>query len=396
MLPRMAEEKREGFFSESQHKVIAAGLTVLALVVLLGAIYGLFLLLQIFVGTFSDVLMPLAIAGVLAMLLRPVVGLFEDKLKFGRVTSIIALYVLIVLFVAGFLWMALPPLIDQAVQLIKAFPKISQDASAYLQDRFPSLVETIKQQIGQAKYDEYMNDLAGSVKNFLAASMSSLGKAAERILALFGTVAAYAVIPVYLFFLLDSHRNYGTDLKKELSFLGKEWREDIVFLAQQFVDILVAFFRGQIVIGMILAVFLATGFSLIGLQFGLLLGVIIGLLNIVPYLGTIIGVTVVLPLAYFQEGGGFGLIGLCVAVFVAGQLFSDYFLTPRIMGKQTGMNPMLIIFSIFFWGTALGGILGMILAIPLTAFFLVFWRLAKQKYLPRLTMPGQETTEKPA
>lgn len=391
LLRYMSDKVSKGFFSDSQHKVIAAGLTMLAAVFLVATFYGLFRVLQSFVTVFSDVLMPLAIAGVLAMLLRPVVGLFENRLKLGRVSSIAALYFCIVLVVAGFLWMALPPLIGQGVDLIKSVPAFTQDASDYMQNKFPELVETLKQEVGEEKYNEYMNSLTGSVKSFLGASMSSLGKAASGILSLFGTLAAYAVVPVYLFFLLDSHRNYGSDLKKELTFLDKEWREDIVFLAEQFVDILVAFFRGQIVIGMILAVFLATGFSLVGLKFGLLLGVIIGLLNIVPYLGTIIGITIVLPLAYFQDGGGFSLIGLCALVFVASQLFGDYVLTPRIMGKQTGMNPMLIIFSIFFWGTALGGILGMILAIPLTAFFLVFWRLAKQKYLPRLTHQGQPT-----
>ena len=76
---------------------------------------------------------------------------------------------------------------------------------------------------------------------------------------------------------------------------------------------------------------------------------------------------------------------LCAVVFCIGQLLCDYVFTPRVMGDRTGMSPMLIIFSIFFWGTAIGGILGMVLAIPLTAFFLVFWRLAREKSLPALT-----------
>ncbi|MGE9294993.1 MAG: AI-2E family transporter, partial [Puniceicoccales bacterium] len=160
--------------------------------------------------------------------------------------------------------------------------------------------------------------------------------------------------------------------------------EDIIFLVRQFVDILVSFFRGQILIGLILSLLFALGFGLIGLKFAILLGILVGLGNIVPYLGTILGITVVLPLAYFQPGGGLQLIGMGVVVFAVVQTVEDYVLRPKIMGDKTGMGPMLIIFSIFFWGTALGGILGMILAIPLTAFFLVFWRLAREKYLPKL------------
>jgi len=140
-----------------------------------------------------------------------------------------------------------------------------------------------------------------------------------------------------------------------------------------------------VIIGLLLGLVLAIGFGLVGLKFGIFLGLILGLLNIIPYLGTMIGLITVLPLAYLQDEGGPVLVGLSLVVFIIGQLLTDYLFTPRIMGDKTGMSPMLIIFSVFFWGAALGGILGMILAIPLTAFFLVFWRLAREKYLPALT-----------
>ena len=73
-----------------------------------------------------------------------------------------------------------------------------------------------------------------------------------------------------------------------------------------------------------------------------------------------------------------------LVVFLIVQMVEGYYLTPKIMGGRTGLHPMMIIFAIFFWGTALGGIMGMILAIPLTAFLVVFWRLAKEKYITEL------------
>ncbi|WOO43422.1 AI-2E family transporter [Rubellicoccus peritrichatus] len=384
----MSETEERNFFTPSQKRIVATGATVLAALFLIGALYGLFRVLQSFVSTFSDVLMPLAIAGVLALLLRPIVRLFQVKLKLGKVKSIVLLYALMIVVLSAGFSLALPVISKQVIDLIDYIPKFVSTTETFLNEKFPELIGSIQNTVGKEKFDGYMDELSGSLKSLISQSFSSLSKAGKKILSVFGTMAAYAVLPVYLFYLLDSKRNYGQDLEKELSFIKKEWRSDLVFLVEQFVDILVAFFRGQIVIGLILAVVLATGFSLVGLKFGLLLGGLIGILNIVPYLGTIIGITVVLPLAYFQPEGGWTLLGLCVFVFVAAQLFGDYVLTPRIMGKQTGMNPMLIIFSIFFWGTALGGILGMILAIPLTAFFLVFWRLLKQKYLPMLTNTG--------
>lgn len=91
-----------------------------------------------------------------------------------------------------------------------------------------------------------------------------------------------------------------------------------------------------------------------------------------------------IPLAFFQEGGGLALAFWAVVVFTVVQLIESYLLTPKIMGDQTGLHPLAIIVAIFFWGTALQGIMGMILAIPLTAFLVVFWRLAREKYIQEL------------
>ena len=142
-----------------------------------------------------------------------------------------------------------------------------------------------------------------------------------------------------------------------------------------------AFFRGQLLIGCIMGVLLAIGFSLAGLKFGLALGLITGLINIVPYLGSVLGLSVVLPLALLQsDGGGLGLLGACIGVFVAVQAIEGWLLTPRIMGKQTGLHPVAIIFAVFFWGQAFSGVLGMLLAVPLTAFVVIAWRLLRRKY----------------
>jgi predicted PurR-regulated permease PerM len=107
----------------------------------------------------------------------------------------------------------------------------------------------------------------------------------------------------------------------------------------------------------------------------------LGLLNIIPYLGSIVGLGVALPLAYLGDDGGIIRVALALVVFGVVQTIEGYLLTPKIMGNRTGLHPALIIFAVFFWGVALGGILGMILAIPLTAFAVVFWRLLKKKYI---------------
>jgi predicted PurR-regulated permease PerM len=153
-----------------------------------------------------------------------------------------------------------------------------------------------------------------------------------------------------------------------------------VFLASEFVSIIESFFRGQILIGLCMGVLLAIGFTIIGLKFGLFIGLALGALNIIPYLGTILGLAITLPLAFFQPEGGWQLVGLVLLVKGIVQCIESWVLTPKIMGHHTGLHPVAIIVAVFFWGTAFGGVLGMLLAVPLTAFFVTAWRLAKRKY----------------
>ena len=97
-----------------------------------------------------------------------------------------------------------------------------------------------------------------------------------------------------------------------------------------------------------------------------------------------LGLAIALPLAFFQADGGLTQLGLVIAVFAVVQMIEGYYLTPKVMGERTGLHPLMIIVALFFWGTAFDGIAGMILAIPLTAFLVVFWRLVKAKYITEI------------
>jgi len=186
---------------------------------------------------------------------------------------------------------------------------------------------------------------------------------------------------LYLAFFLIAKPFDPKKISTFLPFLKKATREDISYLFDQFIGILVTFFRGQIIIALIQGVLFAIGFALIGLPYSIVIGMTLGLLNIIPYLGSIVGLSVALPLANFGADGGLTQVVLVLVVFTVVQSIEGYILTPKIMGNRTGLHPALIIFSVFFWGVALGGILGMMLAIPLTAFAVVFWRLLKKKYM---------------
>ena len=222
--------------------------------------------------------------------------------------------------------------------------------------------------------------LSGVVTQVTESITAGLGNVLGFVTGLVGL----AILPVYLAFFLMIPSFKPEKMGVHLPFLKERTREDAVFLVKEFLQILVTFFRGQMVIAFLQGILFAVGFAAVGLNYGFVLGFILGFLNIVPYLGSMIGLGVALPTAYFQPEGGVPLLCMVVAVFAAVQCIEGYILTPKIMGDRTGLHPVVIMFAIFFWGTALSGIAGMILAIPLTAFFVIFWRLARERYVPEI------------
>lgn len=256
-----------------------------------------------------------------------------------------------------------------------------QNLSEAFATRFPAIENLLVERVGEARIEKIKEGIGLKVEESLNSIPAATQEVLSRIGIVIGVGTGLAIVPVYLFFLLKDDRDFTDDLENQLVFLKKEHRDDLLFLVKEFVSSLEAFFRGQILIGLIIGIMLAIAFTAMGVNFGMGLGLLIGVLNIIPYFGTIIGLGTVLPIAYFQPDGGLTLMLLALGAFVLVQVIEGYFLTPKIMGERTGLHPMTIIIAIFFWGVALDGLLGMILAIPLTAFFVVVWRLAKKKYL---------------
>ncbi len=426
----------------------------------LGCLFAvLVLILNKTFDLFAGVIWSLAVSGMLAILLRPIVTFFEDKLNLGRMSSILLLYLLVIGSSGSAIWFLGGEVISQTREFIgsaadwpakleakakkslppetwEAFSEQAEVFKEYWKDllgpKDPALVlqlepkhqliydslgiderETFRALDSEERIDflelaevaqrkAYLGRKNLEMRNQAMEVMEKQGgqiaeKSAEvlksawsGLLGLFAKITYLAVIPIYLFYFLSSNRNFFDDLDQELSFLSDSLRQDLVFLIREFVGILVAFFRGQLLIGMLMGVGYAIGFSLSGLKFGITLGLLFGLLNVVPYLGSIVGIVTTLLVAYLQpagiaETGQWSILVGCGLSFAVVQLIESYYLTPKIMGQQTGLHPVVVMVSIFFWGTALGGILGMIFGIPLTAFIIIAWRLLCRKYFNRTT-----------
>jgi predicted PurR-regulated permease PerM len=372
--------------SESQREIIGFALTLLALLGSAAMLITAFAVLGRLLGFFSSVLWPLAVAGVLALILRPLVRTLEVRLKLRRLTAVILLYGVFILVIGGMLGLLVPPLAEQIVNFVLFLPSFWDNAVTYVQQHYPHWAEVMNHQLANPNIRKMADSAVAEVRGLLAHAIPSLRAAFSGVFDIVAFITHVAVIPVYLFFFLLMRGEPTRNLGRHLGFLRPTVRDDVVMLTSEFVDIVEAFFRGQLLIGCCMGALYAIGFTLIGLKFGLFLGLALGLLNIVPYLGTILGLGIALPLAFFQPEGGAQLVGLVLLVKAVVQCIESWVLTPRIMGHQTGLHPVMIIFAIFFWGTAFGGILGMLLAVPLTAFFVTVWRLAKRKYFHPATV----------
>lgn len=370
--------------SERQQQTIGIALSVMAALVIVTAVLGLFWVVAIFLRTFSHVFLPLAVAGIGALVCQPYYEWLRQRVRLPVPLAIAALFLSVLAPISLFVVFFGSVIVSELVNLCAQLPIWWTQLLEQIEQHWPEVRTFFTEHPLGRRLTDALDGmgpmLAAGLEHFATTSV----QAGKGIVGWTATVFSWAVAPVYFVFFLIMPRKDVAQLDDYLPFLKAETRKDIVYLVREFVNIMVAFFRGQFIIAFLQGVFLAIGFSLVGLKYGLVLGLLLGFLNVIPYLGSMLGLSITLPLAYFQEGGGVTTLAGVIIVLVIVQAIEGYLLTPKIMGDRTGLHPMVIIFAVFFWGSALGGIFGMILAIPLTAFLVVFWRLAKEKYIPEL------------
>jgi predicted PurR-regulated permease PerM len=370
--------------SDRQQSAVATAITILAAVVILGAVAGLLWMIGQFLQRFSTVFLPLAVGAVAALVFSPYYLWLRQKAKLPKVLALGAVFLSVLIPIGAFLWFFGALAVEQITEMVSKAPDWWQKVVGESEKRWPRVVVFLNEHpIGQRLRAAALGQQEALLDGLQLFGGKAL-VAGAGILRGVGAALGWAVLPVYFTFFLMADTSRLADPERLLPFLKAETRTDLVFLAQEFVNMLVAFFRGQLIVALLQGLLFAIGFSLVGLKYGFVLGLLLGFLNIIPYLGSIIGLGVAVPLGLFQPGGGIVLVLWVLIVFTVVQMIEAYLLTPKVMGDRTGLHPLVIIVAIFFWGSALGGIFGMILAIPLTAFLVVFWRLAQEKYIQEL------------
>ncbi len=342
---------------------------------------GAVLLLGVLLYLLHGILSPFLVGILLAYLADPLVDRLE-RWGLSRTAGVAVVFALFSLILLAMLLVLIPMLAKQLVRLYELAPQMLDwlqhvalpwaQAKLGLADgfwKFDKVKAAIGEHMGQT------TDIVGVVLSQVTASG----------LALVGWLANLVLIPVVGFYLL---RDWDLMMAKLRSLLPRQREPQVVELAGECHEVLGAFVRGQLLVMLALGVIYASGLMLVGLELGLLIGLLAGLAAIVPYMGFIIGIGAAMIAGLFQFGGDlYPLLGIA-AVFMVGQALEGMVLTPLLVGDRIGLHPVAVIFAILAGGE-LFGFTGVLLALPAAAVIMVLLRHAHDFY-KRSDMYGEE------
>ncbi|HBX57569.1 AI-2E family transporter [Pseudomonas sp. UBA2684] len=331
------------------------------------------------------ILSPFLIGVLLAYLGDPLVDRLE-RWKLSRTWGVVVVFALFSLLMAILLLVLVPMLGKQLMRLYELAPQMldwaQHEALPWVQAklgladgfwRFDQLKAAFSEHLGKT------TDIVGVLlSKFTASSM-----------ALMGWLANLLLIPVVSFYLM---RDWDLMVAKLRGLLPRSREGLVVQLVGECHEVLGAFLRGQLLVMLALGVMYAAGLMLIGLELGLLIGVLAGLASIVPYLGVVVGIGAALTAGLFQFGGDFYPLLAIAAVFIVGQMLEGMLLTPWLVGDRIGLHPVAVIFAIMAGGQ-LFGFSGVLLALPVAAVIMVLVRHAHDFY--KLSDLYQESPDGP-
>ena len=431
-----------------QKKTIWAALTT-ASVVGIGAIaVGLIWVMSTVLGFLQPILIPFAVAAVLAYLLDPAVSHIASW-GTSRQRAVFAVFALLVLMLAGVLLWIVPALSAQTGNLARKVPHYTQQVKTLVIDfahnvhlkygvkLLPEItplpdgtgIETTPPYVTEPvvvppKTPPASAPTPRSSSRPSAANLPEVERTAEAttvvdaapdydlqqfltgdwvrttlptvirntwrfitssvggFLGVFGFLLSMVIVPIYLFYFLIESRNISQSWGDYLPLRASAFKDEVVSALEEINGYLIAFFRGQLVVSLINGT--ATGLLLVivGLDFGLLIGLLLCILGIIPYLGIILCWIPAVIIASVQGGAGTWIPGdpwwvfplVVTAIFTVVQQIDGLWITPKIVGESVGLHPMTVIVSVFVWSLLMGGLLGAILAVPMTATLKVLLR----------------------
>lgn len=321
----------------------------------------------------APVLTPFALSALFAYLGNPLVERLAAK-RMSRGAAVAIVFLLMTLAVALLLAIIIPALIDQArsvpgyIDALHAW--YDRVAAPWLQSEFGFSLTAVDPGRAFASLRAHLDDI-GRFAPKLLGGLTTSGAA------VMGWVANLLLIPLITFYLM---RDWTHMVERLRQLVPRPLEPTVTQLVRESDLVLGSFLRGQMSVVFALAAMYATGLSLAGLKFGMLIGIVAGLVSFVPYLGPVVGIGGGLISAIVTGGDIWVNVALVLAVFMVGQVVESFFLTPKLVGESIGLHPVAVVFAVLAGGQ-LFGFFGVLLALPVAAVILVLLRHTRERYL---------------
>jgi predicted PurR-regulated permease PerM len=403
-----------------QQRTIWAAATGVALLVIAALLAGLVWLTGKVLGFLQPVLVPLAVAGIAAYLLDPLVRWFQRH-RLSRLRAVLTVFGLSLAAALTLLAVMIPQIGNQidefrhsydrrspatgttAAAAKRPFDEAVVDRLVQLRRHYPwleapieHLLEPVAAQAvtGQAPPADaapiqlqdtrlwrhgidFAGDLAAEVAGWLKGSTS-------KVVGALGLLLGFFMVPIYLYFFLKEGSAIKEHWHDYVPLRASHFKDELVGTIQEINGYLISFFRGQVLVAFIDGILVGISLSLFRLPLGLLIGLLMAVLGVIPYIGNIICLIPACILAYIHFGdpahqhilgsNPWAYIAGVVVIFIVVQQINSLVTAPRIVGGSVGLHPMTVIFSMLFWSLLLGGFIGALLAVPLTASIKVLFR----------------------
>lgn len=329
----------------------------------------------------SDILLPFVAGLAIAYLLTPLTDRLE-RLGVNRLAAALLIITVVVLALIYLILLVAPFLGGQLSSFIESVPGYVAKLQALLSD--PSL-PWIQKLLGAGfSPDKSMGDLMTQGVGWLTAFLHSLWSGGRALVSVFSLVVVTPVVAFYLIY--DWHRMIRT----VDGWIPVRQRDTVRALAREIDAAISGFLRGQTGVCLILGSFYALALTLTGLNFGLLIGLISGLITFVPYVGSMTGLVLSLGVAVAQFWPDYGSILMVLGIFLVGQFLEGYVLSPKLVGESVGLHPVWLIFALLAFGY-LFGFVGLLVAVPLAATIGVLVRFALRQYLESSFYTGENS-----
>lgn len=320
------------------------------------------------VNYLSSVLLPFFIAWLLAYMLYPIVIFVQKKMKVpGRALSIIVTLVMVLGVIGGIVYLIIPPMIEQ-------FEKLGELVTRYLHEtthvrNFPTVSQWLNQNSDEIQRFFRNKEVTEAIRNAMPKVFAVITETANVII----SVIASLVTLIYLFFILLDYEVLSSGFIRMFPKKNRPFWRSLMDDVEKQLD---SYIRGQGLVALCIGFLFCIGLTIIGFPMAIGVGILMGLLSLVPYVHGfgLIPIALLAGLKAADTGQNFWVILLsALAVFVVVQLITDMVLTPKIMGKAMGLNPAILLLSLSVWG-ALLGFIGLIIALPLTTLLIAYYK----------------------